>query len=118
MGAGVDSMMGSDGSGDGSSGGGADGSGAAPSPPQPLLPRHLPLLRVVDPLMSERMATWVLWGVINCQRRCDAYLAAQRQRRWAKDVEHFRNIDNAELRVGILGLGECEAFSPARPWWL
>jgi hypothetical protein len=44
MGAGVDSLMG-------------DGT----------LPRHVPLLRVIDPLMSERMATWVLWGVINCQ---------------------------------------------------
>jgi hypothetical protein len=31
------------------------------------LPRTVPLLRVIDPLMSERMATWVLWGVINCQ---------------------------------------------------
>lgn len=31
------------------------------------LPRHVPLLRVIDPLMSERMATWVLWGVINVQ---------------------------------------------------
>lgn len=33
----------------------------------PSLPRHVPLLRVIDPLMSERMATWVTWGVINVQ---------------------------------------------------
>ncbi|KAL4420433.1 hypothetical protein ABPG75_010089 [Micractinium tetrahymenae] len=72
---------------------------------EPSLPRHVPLLRVIDPLMSERMATWVLWGVINCQRKCDAYMAAQRQRRWDKGVEDFRNVDNAELRVGIMGLG-------------
>lgn len=44
MGAGVDSLIGDD-----------------------TLPRAVPLLRVIDPLMSERMATWVLWGVINCQ---------------------------------------------------
>lgn len=56
MGAGVDSMIG-----------------------EPSLPRHIPLLRVIDPLMSERMATWVLWGVINCQRKFDAYMAAQRE---------------------------------------
>ncbi|KAL4424688.1 hypothetical protein ABPG77_004495 [Micractinium sp. CCAP 211/92] len=72
---------------------------------EPSLPRHVPLLRVIDPLMSERMATWVLWGVINCQRKCDAYLAAQQQRRWDKGIEDFRSVDNGELRVGIMGLG-------------
>jgi len=71
----------------------------------PEIPRHVPLLRVIDPLMAERMATWVLWGVINSQRRCDAYAVAQRQRRWGKDIENYRNIDNAELRVGVMGLG-------------
>lgn len=40
------------------------------------------------------------------QRKCDAYWEAQRERRWAKEVENFRNIDNSELRVGIMGLGE------------
>ena len=44
MGAGVDSML-----------------------SDPHFPRHVPLLRVVDPLMSERMATFVLWAVINAQ---------------------------------------------------
>lgn len=174
MGAGVDSMIG-----------------------EPSLPRHVPLLRVIDPLMSERMATWVLWGVINCQvstnllgcaslnmrhscvhcvdaascmgnrgiggvrlqaqsaharaqrsatarrrtdpnwhvccrqrkpdpyawqlralqsttnppvfswpqRKCDAYMVAQRAARWDKGVENFRNVDNRELRVGVMGLG-------------
>lgn len=44
MGAGVDSLIG-----------------------EPSLPRHVPLLRVIDPLMSQRMAMWVLWGVLNVQ---------------------------------------------------
>lgn len=59
------------------------------------------------------------------QRKCDAYMEAQRERRWAKDVENFRNIDNSELRIGVMGLGElpsmllalvraaCEAKTPA-----
>jgi glyoxylate/hydroxypyruvate reductase A len=51
------------------------------------------------------MATWVLWAVINIQRKCDAYWEAQRARRWAKEVENFRNIDNSELRIGVMGLG-------------
>lgn len=40
------------------------------------------------------------------QRKCDAYWEAQQARRWAKDVENFRNIDNSELHVGVMGLGE------------
>ena len=40
------------------------------------------------------------------QRKCDAYLAAQREARWDKGVEDFRSIDNGELRVGVMGLGE------------
>ena len=34
-----------------------------------VCPTHLPLLRVVDPLMAQRMATFALWAVINCQRK-------------------------------------------------
>jgi glyoxylate/hydroxypyruvate reductase A len=71
----------------------------------PTLPRHVPLLRVIDPLMAERMSTWVLWGVINIQRKCDAYFAAQRESKWDKSIENFRNVDNAELQVGVLGAG-------------
>lgn len=71
----------------------------------PTLPRHLPLLRVIDPLMAERMATWVLWGVINIQRKCDAYFEAQRHLQWDKGIENFRNIDNAECHVGVMGAG-------------
>ena len=44
------------------------------------------------------------------QRKCDAYWEAQRERRWAKEVENFRNIDNSELRVGIMGLGQLIAL--------
>jgi glyoxylate/hydroxypyruvate reductase A len=69
------------------------------------LPRRVPLLRVIDPLMAERMATWVLWGVINIQRKCDAYFEAQRHSKWDKSIENFRNIDNAELRIGVMGAG-------------
>ena len=40
------------------------------------------------------------------QRKCDAYWEAQREARWAKEVENFRNVDNEELHVGVMGLGE------------
>lgn len=69
------------------------------------LPRSVPLLRVIDPLMAQRMATWVLWGVINVQRRCDEYWHAQLKKNWDKGIENFRNVDNSELRVGVMGMG-------------
>jgi glyoxylate/hydroxypyruvate reductase A len=69
------------------------------------IPADLPLLRVVDPLMAQRMATWVLWAVVNSQRRADAYLEAQRAARWDKGVEAFAPVDNGALRVGVMGLG-------------
>lgn len=49
------------------------------------------------------------------QRKCDAYWEAQQARRWAKDVENFRNIDNSELRVGVMGLGEAGCRFVALP---
>ena len=33
------------------------------------------------------------------------YIVAQREKRWAKDIEDFNQVDNSDLRVGILGLG-------------
>lgn len=43
-----------------------------------VCPAHLPLLRVVDPLMAQRMATFVLWAVINCQRKWSVLGGARR----------------------------------------
>lgn len=71
----------------------------------PNIPRNIPLLRVIDPLMAERMATWVLWGIINIQRKCDGYYKAQRHHIWDKKLENHKSIDNQDLRVGIMGLG-------------
>lgn len=37
------------------------------------VPDNAQLLRIVDPLMAQRMAMWALWGVINYQRKFDEY---------------------------------------------
>jgi glyoxylate/hydroxypyruvate reductase A len=57
--------------------------------------------------MGARLATWVVWGVINHQRKMDAYLAAQRARRWDLGIEDKGSslLDNHNLAVGILGFG-------------
>lgn len=55
-----------------------------PTPPSPSTPPSpLPCAThlQVDRLMAQRMATWVLWGVITWQRRFLEYRDAQA--RWA-----------------------------------
>jgi glyoxylate/hydroxypyruvate reductase A len=60
-----------------------------------------------DPQMGARLATWVVWGVINHQRKMDAYLAAQRASRWDLAIEDKGSslLDNHNITVGILGFG-------------
>ncbi|KAG2446665.1 hypothetical protein HYH02_008235 [Chlamydomonas schloesseri] len=70
-----------------------------------LIPPGVDILRIVDPLMAQRMATWVMWAVVNFQRKMDAYARAQAERRWDKTIENLKPWDNGEVRVGILGYG-------------
>jgi glyoxylate/hydroxypyruvate reductase A len=61
----------------------------------------LPLLRLVDPVMTERLAQWALAGTLFFQRRFDRYLRQQRERRWLRHDHE----DAGETTVGVLGLG-------------
>jgi glyoxylate/hydroxypyruvate reductase A len=65
-------------------------------------PPDVPIIRLVDPVMTERMATYVLAAVLYHQRELGRYRAEQAARAWrpgpAKDV--------GDLRVGVMGLGE------------
>jgi hypothetical protein len=47
----------------------------------------------------------VVWGVINWQRRFEAYAAAQRARRWDQGIEARANLDSCDVRVGVMGFG-------------
>lgn len=71
----------------------------------PTIPKDVPLLRIVDPLMAERMATFCLWAVTNIQRKCDEYYRAQMESKWDKSIENYKNIDNHEVSIGVMGLG-------------
>lgn len=55
----------------------------------------------VDPVMAERMATWVVWAVINSHRKMDFYMQSQQQKEWPK----LQLPDNAEVKVIVLGNG-------------
>jgi len=68
----------------------------------PRLPLHLPIVRLVDPHMTDAMSEYVTLQVLRLHRRDLDYRSQQQARVW-------RELDQqnaAERRVGILGLGE------------
>lgn len=70
-----------------------------------IVNRDVPLMRIVDPLMAERMSTFCVWAVTNIQRKCDEYYQAQMDSRWDKGIENYKNIDNAQVSIGVMGMG-------------
>jgi glyoxylate/hydroxypyruvate reductase len=69
------------------------------------LPRHVPIVRLVDPYMTEAMSEYVLSQVLRLHRQDFAYRAQQRERLWRELPQPIA----AERRVGVLGLGELGA---------
>ena len=67
----------------------------------PALPRHVPVVRLVDPYMTDAMSEYVALSVLRLHRQDLDYLAQQRAARWVE-----RDQKNAAERpVGILGFG-------------
>lgn len=67
----------------------------------PQLPRHVPVVRLVDPHMVQAMSEYVLFQVLRLHRQDVAYMAQQRRAEWRELLQ-----PNAqERRIGILGLG-------------
>ncbi len=68
----------------------------------PQLPRHLPIVRLVDPHMTDAMSEYVVLQVLRLHRHDLDYRVQQEARVW-------RELDQknaADRRIGILGLGE------------
>jgi glyoxylate/hydroxypyruvate reductase A len=66
----------------------------------PTLP-DVPLARLVDPLMAERMAEYVVGQALRHHLRTDEYAAQQRAGQWRR----LPYKDAGERTVGVLGLG-------------
>jgi glyoxylate/hydroxypyruvate reductase A len=67
----------------------------------PDLPRHVPIMRLVDPYMTDAMSEYVTLSVLRLHRQDLDYLAQQRGEVWEE-----RDQKNAcERPVGILGFG-------------
>jgi glyoxylate/hydroxypyruvate reductase A len=67
----------------------------------PTFPRHLPVVRLVDPYMTAAMSEYIVFQVLRLHRRDLDYLAQQRAAEWR---EHPQK-NAAERPVGILGFG-------------
>jgi glyoxylate/hydroxypyruvate reductase len=67
----------------------------------PTFPRHLPVVRLVDPYMTAAMSEYVVFQVLRLHRQDLDYSAQQRAAEWR---EHPQK-NAAERSVGILGFG-------------
>ncbi|SLN25165.1 2-hydroxyacid dehydrogenase [Oceanibacterium hippocampi] len=67
----------------------------------PALPKSVPLTRVVDPNLTQRMTEYVVQQVLACHRRQREYDRQQRETVWAECYTPTAG----ERRVGIMGLG-------------
>src|SRR5713101_6201180 len=67
----------------------------------PALPRDVPIVRLVDPYMTEAMSEYVVLSVLRLHRQDLDYLATQRAGVWRE----LEQKNAAERPVGILGFG-------------
>ncbi|MCS6778751.1 MAG: glyoxylate/hydroxypyruvate reductase A [Geminicoccaceae bacterium] len=66
----------------------------------PRLP-PVPVARLVDPVMSQRMAEYCLYATLRFHRQFDLYERQLAQAKW----ERHQHPDPAEIGVGVMGLG-------------
>jgi glyoxylate/hydroxypyruvate reductase A len=67
----------------------------------PELPRHIPIMRLVDPYMTDAMSEFVVLQVLRLHRQDLDYLAQQRAGEWRE----LEQKNAGERPVGILGFG-------------
>ena len=65
-------------------------------------PRHVPLVRMIDPALTRHMTEFVIQRVLTFHRKFHVYDSFQRNHDW----KEMRQEDTLTKRVGILGLGE------------
>jgi glyoxylate/hydroxypyruvate reductase len=72
----------------------------------PDFPRHLPLVRFVDPTLMHEMAQYVTMHVLIAHRGQRFFDTVQRERRWE---QRMLARPSRDTRIGILGLGDIGA---------
>jgi glyoxylate/hydroxypyruvate reductase A len=77
----------------------------------PDFPRHLPLVRLVDPTLSRDMTEYAVLQILLQHRQQRFYDAAQRESAWRQSIPARRT---ESTRIGIMGLGEIGIFMGTR----
>ena len=68
----------------------------------PHLPAGVPIVRLIDPALTEQMTEWVVMNVLRHHRLMPIYASQQARGQW-----HRHDIPRARARrVGLMGLGE------------
>ena len=67
----------------------------------PLLPRDVPITRMVDAGLAQQMSEYALYGVLHFHRQMDRYAEQQRRGEWRM----LPAVPGAERGVGVMGLG-------------
>ncbi len=67
----------------------------------PTLPRSIPIVRFVDPTLTNRMSEYVVLQCLTHLRQVATYAAMQKRREWRE----LAQPEAADLTVGIMGLG-------------
>ena len=66
-----------------------------------LIPKHIPVVRIVDPYMAKSMSHWVLLSVLNIIRETYGYFNQEKQKIYkSRDEKNFLSI-----RIGVYGIG-------------
>jgi glyoxylate/hydroxypyruvate reductase A len=65
------------------------------------LPRHVPLVRLVDAGLASQMSEYALYGVLHFHRQMHRYAVFQREGQWRA----LEPVDAARRSVGVMGLG-------------
>lgn len=68
----------------------------------PLLPKHLPIVRCATPGATQRMGEFACWAVLSLVKGARDLAIAQAERRWAY---HEPERMAPEMTVGVMGLG-------------
>ena len=66
----------------------------------PDLPKNVPICRIVDPLLSFSMSNYIIYAVLEFQRRMDKYRKDQQTGTW----DHYAPPERT-IHIGVLGLG-------------
>ncbi len=74
-------------------------------------PRHVPLVRFVDPALSRDMTHYIVMHTLIFHRGQRAYGALQREGKWRPTFPARRTEDT---RIGVLGLGEIGTLAATR----